>query len=250
MVEGMLGEVAEEPRPARAVMVPHAGLVYSGACAAHGFARVAIPATVVLVGPNHHGLVGAGAGAGLWRRGRFATPLGALPIAEDFAGRLQAECPLVAHDPMAHAYEHSLEVELPFLQIRAPAVAIVPLVLAFDDWDRCRELGQALAAVAAAEAGPVLLVASTDMTHYEPATAAEPKDREALGQVEQLDGEGLLEVCRRRHVSMCGRAAAAVVLEASRQLGADRAEVVDYRHSGWVTGDDSSVVAYAAAVVA
>jgi hypothetical protein len=142
-----------------------------------------------------------------------------------------------------------VEVELPFLQLRAPAVTIVPLVLAFEDWHHCEVVGRALADAVNEEADDVLLVASSDMTHYEPAPAAAKKDRMALEAVRRLDGAGLLDVCRREHVSMCGRAPAACVLEASRLLGATHGELIDYRHSGQVTGDDSSVVGYAGVIV-
>jgi AmmeMemoRadiSam system protein B len=122
-------------------------------------------------------------------------------------------------------------------------------VLAFEDWPRCETLAAALAQVVSRCPEPVLLLASSDMTHYEPAQVAQRKDRVALEAVERLDGRGLLAICRREAVSMCGRAPTAVVVETARLLGAFRAEVVDYRHSGWVTGDDRSVVGYAAVLI-
>ncbi|MFQ6045676.1 MAG: AmmeMemoRadiSam system protein B [Gemmatimonadales bacterium] len=249
MVEQFLGEVDAERRRARGAIAPHAGLVYSGQCAAHVFARVEIPRTVVILAPNHTGRLGAPGGASLWRSGAFDTPLGPVPIDSGFASMLESECDLVAHDPEAHAREHAVEVELPFLRLLAPDSAIVPLVLAWDDWDRCKTLGAALAEAIEKNDGPVLLVASSDMTHYEPADRAAEKDRAALAAVEKLDGELLLRTCHDRNVTMCGRAPAATVLEAARRQGAGSAEVVDYRHSGMVTGDDSSVVAYAGVVV-
>lgn len=229
--------------------MPHAGLMYSGGCAARVFARTEWPRYAVLVGPNHSGAVGTGDGASLWAYGAFRTPLGDVPVAEELAAALAARSDLVTHDPVAHAREHSLEVELPFLQVLAPDSTIVPLLLAFDDWRRCRALARAVADAVRAWPERVLLVASSDMTHYESAAACDAKDRQALAKVAALDGEGLLDVCRRRRVTMCGRAAAAVVIEAARLLGATHGEVVDYRHSGWVAGDDASVVAYAGVVV-
>jgi hypothetical protein len=163
--------------------------------------------------------------------------------------RLEAASPLVAHDGTAHEREHAIEVQLPFLQVLAPTSAMAPLLLAFDDWRRCRVLAEALAGVIRDWSGEVLLVASSDMTHYESAASAERKDRLAFDAILRLDGEALLDVCRRARVSMCGRAAAATVLEAARLLGATRAEVVDYRHSGMVTGDHDDVVAYAGVIV-
>ncbi|GBD33579.1 MAG: MEMO1 family protein [Gemmatimonadales bacterium] len=249
LVDRLLSAARRDPRPAPGGIVPHAALVYSGACAASLFGRVAVPNTVVILAPNHTGRLGAPGGASGWMRGSFATPLGELPVAEDFMTELEASCDLVAHDPWAHEFEHAIEVELPFLQKLNPACRIAPLVLAFDDWGRCETLGGALAQVVARWPEPVLLLASSDMTHYEPAEVAARKDRLALEAVERLDGRRLLGVCRKEGVTMCGRAPAAAVLEAARRLGASRAEVVDYRHSGWVTGDDRSVVGYAAVLI-
>ncbi|UCC72818.1 MAG: AmmeMemoRadiSam system protein B [Gemmatimonadota bacterium] len=250
MVESFLAEVDVEARPMRAVIAPHAGLVYSGQCAAHVFGRVEIPSTVVILAPNHTGLVDAPRGASIWERGAFETPLGRVAVAEKFAGELELRCPLVAHDPRAHRDEHAVEVELPFLTSLAPRSAIVPIVLAWEDWPRCKQLADALAGLVSEWPEQVLLVASSDMTHFEPAARAAEKDRLALAAIERLDGEELLNACRREQITMCGRAPAAVVVEAARQLGATRGEVVDYRHSGWVTGDDSNVVAYAGVTIA
>ncbi len=249
MVEVYLADVESEPRPARAVIVPHAGLIYSGRCAARVFGQVVLPPVVVILAPNHSGIVGSGGGASLWSHGAFETPLGALPIAGDFAAALEARCSLAAHDAQAHRGEHAVEVELPFIAALAPEVSIVPVLLAFDGWGPCKQLADALAQLVQEWPQEVLLVASSDMTHFESARSAEQKDKIALAAVERLDGEALLAVCQRERITMCGRAPAAVVVEASRQLGATRAEVVDYRNSGWVTGDDSSVVAYAGVVV-
>lgn len=249
-VEELLADVPREERRAIGVIVPHAGFMYSGRCAAAVWGRIAIPGTVVLLAPNHRGLWDNPGGVGAWMRGAFATPLGDVPVAEEFLTELAARCALVCHDAAAHAKEHAIEVELPFLQVLAPQASVAGLVIAFDDWERCRDVAHALAAVVAAASKPVLLAASSDMTHYESAGAAQRKDRRALAAVERLDGRGLLETCRREGVTMCGRAPAAIVVEAARQLGARRAEVVDYRHSGLVTGDLTDVVAYAGVVIA
>jgi AmmeMemoRadiSam system protein B len=249
MVEAYLSEVDSRPRRVRAVVVPHAGLIYSGRCAARVFGQVEFPPVIVILAPNHGGVAVSGGGASLWSHGKFETPLGALPIATDFAAALEERCALAAHDPRAHLGEHAIEVELPFIARLAPQSSIVPVLLAFDDWARCRQLAGALAQLVDQWTEEVLLIASSDMTHFESARSAETKDRIALEAVEGLDGETLLETCRRQRITMCGRAATAVVMEAARQLGATRAEVVDYRNSGWVTGDDASVVAYAGVVI-
>ncbi len=249
LVRDMLGEVAAEPRQARGAIAPHAGLIYSGRCAAQVWGRLTIPEIVVIIAPNHTGLLENPGGAGAWHGGAFETPLGAVPVAGEFLERVEARCPLLRHDPAAHLREHAIEVELPFLRLLAPDARIAPIVLAWDRWDPCRELAEALAGAVDDWPGEVLLVASSDMTHYESAERAARKDRQALASVERVDGEELLAVCHREGVTMCGRAPAATVLEAARRLGAERAEVVDYRHSGWVTGDDREVVAYAGVVV-
>jgi AmmeMemoRadiSam system protein B len=248
LVRRLVEGVPREARRVPAVVVPHAGLEYSGACAARVFHRLDLPAIVVILAPDHSGK-GARGTAALWPRGAFETPLGRVSVAEAFANRLQSVCDLVVADPVAHQSEHAIEVELPFLQMLAAGSAIVPIVLAWDDWERTARLAGALAALARAGPEPVLLVASSDLTHYEPVETARLKDRLALAAVEGLDGRGLLEVCRRERITMCGRVPAAVACEAARQLGATRGEVVDYRHSGLVTGDDRSVVSYGGVIL-
>jgi AmmeMemoRadiSam system protein B len=249
LVEGFLAEVDQEPTRVRGAVVPHAGLVYSGRCAAEIFGRVTIPRSVIILAPNHFGVMSKPARASVWKHGSFGTPLGQVSIDEDLATQLLDSCPLVAHDPLAHKREHAIEVELPFLTVLASDTVIVPILLAWDDWGYCAELATALADLLAKRDDDALILASSDMTHYESADSAEQKDQIALAAIEQLDGQGLLSACRRERISMCGRAAVATATEASRRLGAKRATVVDYRHSGMVTGDHASVVAYAGILI-
>jgi hypothetical protein len=248
LVRGFLQDVPAEALRVHGAMVPHAGLIYSGACAAQGLGRLALPPVIVILAPDHFG-TGEPGRAALWAAGAFETPLGAVPIAESLARRLAMESELVVEDRMAHRHEHAVEVELPLLQLLAPRTAIVPLLLAWDDWPRSRELARRLAGVIAKWPEEVLLLASSDLTHYEPAHVAARKDRLALDRIQLLDGAGLLSACHTNHISMCGRAPAAVVAEAARLLGSTTGRVVDYRHSGLVTGDDQRVVAYAAVVM-
>jgi len=249
LIRQCLAGVPREGRRCRAAIVPHAGLEYSGRCAGQVFGRQAFPALVVIVAPNHTGRVGFEGGASLWPRGAFATPSGNVGVAEDLADRLQARCPLVGSDPEAHWTEHGIEVTLPFLVELAPAAGIVPLVLAWADWTRCVELAAAVADLVVAADQDVLLLASSDMNHHESAAETTRKDRLALAAVERLDARELLDTCRRERVTMCGRGPAAVVIEAARRLGASRAEVVDYRNSGLVTGDERRVVGYAGVLI-
>jgi AmmeMemoRadiSam system protein B len=248
LVRACLEDVPAESRRAVGVLVPHAGFEYSGRCAGKVFGRIQLPPTIVILAPNHTGRCRS-PGASIWRAGAFVTPLGSVVVDEAFADALTGACDLVADDPSAHAGEHAIEVELPFIQVLTDRSRIVPIVLAWDDWARCERLAGALADVARAWPDDVLLVASTDMTHFESARSAAQKDGLALAAVARLDGQELLDVCHRDQVSMCGRAPAAVVLDAARRLGATRAELVDYRHSGLVTGDTSDVVAYAGVVI-
>lgn len=244
------------PAPARGAIAPHAGYVYSGLTAAHLYARVAVPPVVVILAPNHTGVCRAPGGASLWESGAFSTPLGDVAVDAAFAAALLESSPLVGPDHAAHEREHAVEVQLPLLQARRPDARIVPLLLAWDRWDECRALGEALAALVARWDEPVLLLASSDLNHYEPAAVGERKDASALAAVETLDGQELLARCRREGITMCGRAPAATVLAAIRALDArrktettTRAEVLDYRHSGWVTGETDRVVGYGAVVI-
>jgi AmmeMemoRadiSam system protein B len=232
---------AARPAPARAAVAPHAGYAYSGLTAAHVFARLEIPPIVVILAPNHTGVSRAPGGASLWEAGAFRTPLGDVKVDDGFARALLETSPLVGPDRAAHASEHAVEVELPFLQLRRADVRIVPLVLAWDAWEGCRGLGETLAGLVRRWPDRVLLL--------EPAATSERKDRRALDAVAALDGAELLARCRSERISMCGRAPAATVMAAARALGAEHADVVHYSHSGMVTGDDDAVVGYGGVVI-
>lgn len=232
------------------MIVPHAGYIYSGPTAAAVFTRIVVPGLVVIVAPNHTGIGNADSGVSLWESGAFRTPLGEVPVDADAAtALLELSGGVVTVDHDAHRAEHAVEVELPFLQMVRADVRIVPLVLAWDAWQPARLLGEMLARLVKAAGEPVLLLASSDLNHYEPAAVSEKKDARALEAVTALDGEELLARCKRERISMCGRGPAAVVLAAAGVLGAKRAEVVDYRHSGWVSGDNARVVGYAGVVI-
>jgi MEMO1 family protein len=250
-VRSLLGAVESDLHPvaARAAVAPHAGYVYSGVTAAHVFARLDPPRRAVILGPNHSGRCRAPGGASLWETGAFATPLGDVPVDDVLAEAVRAACPLVAVDHRAHEQEHAIEVQLPFLQLRQPAIAIVPILLAWDGWREAGQLGAALARVLRDWNEPVLLLASSDLNHYESAAMTELKDAQALAAIQTLDGEVLLRRCREADISMCGRAPVATVLAAAHALGSTRAEIVDYRNSAWVTGDETRVVGYGGVVI-
>jgi len=237
-------------RPTVAAITPHAGYIYSGPTAARVFATITIPGLVVILAPNHSGVCEAESGISLWESGAFRTPLGDVPVDAEAARALrEISKDFVEVDHDAHHSEHAIEVVLPFLQMLRDDVRIVPLVLAFDDWRPARVLGEMLARLTKAAGEPVLLLASSDLNHYEPAPVSEQKDEMALAPIRALDGEELLARCKRERITMCGRAPVAVVLCAARDLGATRGEVVDYRHSGWVSGDKTQVVGYAGVVI-
>lgn len=244
-LQRLLPPVAEKRR-AIGVISPHAGYVYSGSAAGLLLAQVAIPRTVVIIGPNHRG---TGAIAALSPENGWQTPLGVVPI-EKHLGRLIRQHQLaIQEDSAAHRLEHSLEVQVPFLQYLRPDVSIVPLCLAFGDYAGCELVGTALASAITEFGEEVLIIASSDMTHYESAESARQKDSLALERALALDPQGLVEVCRSKRITMCGVISSAVMLVAARQMGATQAQLLAYTNSGQVTGDDQQVVAYASVLV-
>lgn len=246
-VSGLLGaQESRTRRPALGVIVPHAGYVYSGTCTARTLAEVSIPARVIMLGPNHTGRGRAFSAAphDLWR-----TPLGNAPIDHELLDALAAACPRIAREPDAHRGEHSLEVEVPFLQVLRPDVRIAPLLVGTHDLAALEEVGAALALVLSRLPEPALVLVSSDMSHYEPADQARAKDEIALARIAALDPRGLHRDVTTHGISMCGMAPAVVALTALIARGATSAEVVAYTHSGEVTGDDREVVAYAGVVI-
>ena len=248
-VDDLIAAAGGAGAPAIGAIAPHAGYLYSGLTAAHVYARLDVPLACVILAPNHTGLGHARHGGSVFAQGVLKTPLGDVAVHEDLAAALVAACPLLEDDPLAHEREHAVEVHLPFLLARRPDVRVVPIVLGWGDWERSRQLAEALAAVVKGWPEPVLLLASSDMNHYESAAVGAGKDALALAQVERMDGEELLAVTARHHVTMCGRTPCAAVLHAAKLLGAAQAEVVHTSHSGLVTGDDQQVVGYAGVIV-
>ncbi len=228
------------------VMSPHAGYVYSGGVAGKVFAGVTIPPEVIILGPNHRG---AGAQIAVDKRTGWETPLGEVAIATELADAVLAACPLAEVDAEAHQFEHSLEVQVPFLQTLADKLAIVPICLGHISLEQLLAFGDGLAVAMRSREQLPLLVASSDMTHYESADSARQKDQLALDHVLALDPEGLYRTVRDRRISMCGVLPTVVMLRAALALGATSAELVAYANSGDVTGDQREVVGYAGVVV-
>lgn len=228
------------------VVAPHAGYIYSGKVAGSLYGAVRVPDTVLVLGPNHTGI---GAPAALWPSGEWLTPLGAVPVSSRFSKLILKHAHQVREDLSAHRFEHSLEVQLPFLQYRNPTVSIAALCISLPDFDSITRLGQGIARAISEYGDEVLMVASSDMSHYESARAAKAKDDLALAQLAALDPEALLKVCREKDISMCGVIPTAVMLVAAKALGATSSRLVSYATSGEVSGDLQRVVAYAAVTV-
>jgi AmmeMemoRadiSam system protein B len=236
----------EERKKALAVVSPHAGYIYSGGVAGETFARVKVPESVVILGPNH---TGHGVPISLMAQGSWDMPMGEVAINIELAAEIARNSPLVEIDEIAHRFEHSLEVQVPFLQYIQKNLSIVPIVISHVPYETCVAVGQGLAAAIKSYGKPVLIVASTDMTHYESRQEASAKDSLALGRIQELDPEGLYNTVIGKRISMCGIMPATVALIAALALGAKKAELVRYTDSGETSGDTSHVVGYAGLVI-
>ncbi|MFB6109823.1 MAG: AmmeMemoRadiSam system protein B [Halodesulfurarchaeum sp.] len=238
--------VESGPASIRGLVSPHAGYPYSGPVAAHGFARLARagrPEAVVLLGPNHGGF---GAPIAMSGADRWETPLGSVPVETELRAELESY-PGLTVDESTHEGEHSLEVQVPFLQyLYDDPVPILPIVLTQQSEESVDHLRSALAETIT---GDTLVLASTDLTHYEPASAAERLDESILDAIEGLDADRIVEAARDGH-TMCGWAPTAATLSVSRDRGAESGDVLTYATSGDTAGSADSVVGYVSAVVA
>jgi AmmeMemoRadiSam system protein B len=233
------------PRKVIGLVCPHAGYMYSGAVAANAYYALAEdgkPDTVVILGPNH---TGYGSGLALMNEGVWRTPLGDVEVDGETANRIVQETQLVDVDDLAHRFEHSIEVQLPFLQyLYGSEFKFVPICFQLQDLQSAVEVGRALVEVLASK--NAVVIASSDMTHYEPQRNAEAKDLAALKAVEAMDEKLFYSTIETRHVTACGYGPIATVMVAAKGLGATEAKLLCYKSSGDVTGDYSSVVGYAA----
>ena len=227
---------------ALAVLVPHAGYMYSGSIAGAVYAAVALPKRFIVLGPNH---TGWGAPLSLHPPGQWRTPLGVATIDAELTEALHSADRALALDAAAHRQEHSLEVQVPFLQVLAGDFSLAALCIGTTDLEKLETLGHALAHVIRGCEEPVLLVASSDMNHYEPAEICSRKDQKAIERMEALDARGLHQVIGDEDISMCGYAGTVSVLTACRDLGASKARLVRYGNSGEINGDFRRVVGYA-----
>jgi hypothetical protein len=227
-------------------IVPHAGYAYSGHVAGAVFAELSIPELCVVLCPNH---TGVGRAFSIMSEGFWETPLGEVPIDGRFAHALMQQCLLLEEDSLAHRSEHAAEVELPFLQVRQPNLQFVPIAIGSGRFELLEQLGFALASTIVEEAKPVLIVASSDMNHYESDDVTRVKDQSAIEAVIRLDCRALYDVVVQKHVTMCGFGPTIAMLTAAKKLGADSAELVKYATSGDISGDRDVVVGYAGIVV-
>ncbi len=226
-------------------MAPHAGYEYSGPVAAHSYLHVSSlrsPDLIVVVAPNHYGI---GSGVATFRDGEWETPMGRMRVDEEAASMLVNDSGIVAFDPEAHRMEHSLEVQLPFLQqIYGDSVPFLPVSLLFQDVDTARTVAESLVKVV--EGRSAVLVASSDLTHYEPAAVAKEKDSVLIDAARRMDLSSFYSTLDRLQVTACGFGAIATVMEVSRALGLSKGELLKYATSGDTTGDNNQVVGYAA----
>jgi MEMO1 family protein len=234
-------DAAHPPSPFRACLVPHAGYVYSGAVAGAVFARIAFPQRIIILGVRHfpYGEEAAILSSGAWR-----TPLGDAPLDAALAAQIVQSCPELREDPVAHKNEHSLEVQIPFLQHLDPGFAFVPIALGTLDVNILASVGQALAKVLSAHED-VFLLTTTDLNHYEDEITTRRKDMLAIDKILALDPAGLFEVCRRNKISMCGLGPTIALITMLNQIGASNVELVQHTTSADYSGDTRRVVGYA-----
>jgi AmmeMemoRadiSam system protein B len=226
----------------KACLVPHAGYVYSGHVAGAVLARIALPRKIIVLGVRHYP---RGEAAAILSSGAWRTPFGDAPIDEALAEALKKACPLLREDSVAHSAEHSLEVQVPFLQVLAPEFKFVPVALGTVPFEALVKVGEAIARVLAQTKENVLLLATSDLNHYEDDATTRMKDAKAISQLLAMNARGLYDTCRDERISMCGLGPAVAMLTALQALETKKAELVKHATSADVSGDQSAVVGYA-----
>ena len=232
--------------PAIGCIVPHAGYIYSGQVAGAVFSRLQIPSSCIVLCPNHTGL---GHPLAIMKEGAWRTPLGEISIDSELAEKLVQAFPALVEDSAAHRSEHAIEVELPFLQLVKPGVKFVPIAVGTGNLMLLEHLGEAMATVVRDCDASVLMIASSDMNHYEDDATTRVKDNKAIDQILALSARGLHETVMNESISMCGFGPAVAMLTAAKRLGATKAELVQYATSGDASGDRETVVGYAGIIV-
>lgn len=235
-----------EKKKVLAIVSPHAGYIYSGSVAGDVYSTIHIPQKVILLGPNHTGL---GIRASVMSKGSWILPNGIVKIDTSLAERIIENSRTLKSDDTSHLREHSIEVQIPFLLHERTDIEIVPITLMQLDIGSCHDLGEAIANAIIATKSEVLIIASSDMTHYESQKSARKKDEKAIEKIIALDPEGLLNVVINNNISMCGVIPATIMLIAAKKLGAKKASLIKYTTSGDVSGDYDQVVGYAGLTV-
>jgi hypothetical protein len=225
---------------------PHAGYMYSGHVAGAVFARLELPARFIILCPNHTGM---GKPLAIMSEGAWETPLGQAKIDAEIASELRQHYSKLSEDGEAHRAEHALEVQLPFLQALQPEFTFVPIAVGVSSYEALAVLGEAVAAVISAHKEKVLIIASSDMNHYESEAVTRIKDQKAIDRILTLDPKGLYDVVIDEDISMCGYGPTVAMLTAAKGLGARSAELVKYATSGDISGDRDMVVGYAGVIV-
>lgn len=242
MIERMTNKEQKKEKALCAVS-PHAGYEYSGAVAGAVYSSVILPNQLILLGPSHRDI---GSRFALMREGDWETPMGTVPVNTHLADLILSQSHIVEENSPAHTHEHSLEVQLPFIQYFNQDVSIVPISISFDaDFKDLNELAQAIKQSIAGAAEDVLIVASTDMSHYVSKEVAKKKDFMAIDKILKIDPKGLYNVVRSENISMCGYQPTTAALIAVKELGATKADLIKYQTSGDITGDTREVVGYA-----
>src|ERR1700690_630210 len=236
----------QETVSALGCVVPHAGYIYSGHVAGAVYARLDVPRRCILMCPNHTGM---GHPLAIVSTGAWSTPLGPVPIDSALAVNLKQRFPLLGEDAKAHRAEHGAEVQLPFLQVKNPDFTFVPIALGTGRYEVLQALGVVIADAVQDLRESVLLIASSDMNHYESDAVTRIKDQKAIERILVMDAQGLFDVVMNEDISMCGFGPTVVMLTAVRRLGASGTELVRYATSGDISGDRERVVGYAGIVV-
>lgn len=231
---------------ARGVVLPHAGYMCSGKVAVTTVSKIQPRPSVIILGPNHHGM---GQDFALWGRGEWRTPLGKVQIDQDLAQKILKQDSYIQEDYLAHKFEHSIEVELPILQYFFGDFKFVPIACAMASLKEYRQVASQIYEAIKGIKEDVLLVASTDFTHYEPDSSARTKDRQAIESIIELNEEDLLGRVKDKNITMCGFGAVSVLLSCVKKLGARKAQVALYQTSGDTVGDYTSVVGYGGIII-
>jgi MEMO1 family protein len=229
-----------------ACLVPHAGYIYSGQVAGAVFSRVEVPERCIVLGPNH---TGRGHPLATMDEGQWQTPFGNVTIDSELAKELLGGFPALTSDSAAHHSEHAIEVELPFLQVIRADVKFVPIAVGTSRLLLLEQLGDAIAETIKNRPEPVLIIASSDMNHYEDDATTRVKDRKGIDKILALDPRGFYETVINESISMCGFAPAVAMLIAAKRLGASKTELVQYATSGDANGERDTVVGYAGITV-